>query len=164
MMPLPPGMQVFERGWLSANNILFTGSGTTTLVDTGYVTHAPQTLALDGWQATVSFREFQFGERAWLKDQNDYPDGSAAPNGGVAIAQTGPNEFVLVGQRARIKLSGAGANAGKMTMLVRAEEGRFDGAGKWIMARNWNGDQTDYGLNLPAEPTVLKLTMGSVEQ
>jgi len=125
---------------------------------------APQTLALDGWQATVSFREFQFGERAWLKDQNDYPDGSAAPNGGVAIAQTGPNEFVLVGQRARIKLSGAGANAGKMTMLVRAEEGRFDGAGKWIMERNWNGDQTDYGLNLPAEPTVLKLTMGSVEQ
>jgi len=46
MMPLPPGMQVFERGWLSANNILFTGSGGTTLVDTGYVTHAPQTLAL----------------------------------------------------------------------------------------------------------------------
>ncbi|QNA91215.1 MBL fold metallo-hydrolase [Massilia sp. Dwa41.01b] len=38
-------MQVFERGWLSANNILFTGA-TTALVDSGYVTHAPQTLAL----------------------------------------------------------------------------------------------------------------------
>jgi len=46
MMQLPPGMQVFERGWLSANNILFTGSGAATLVDTGYVTHAAQTLAL----------------------------------------------------------------------------------------------------------------------
>ena len=46
MRPLPPTMQVFERGWLSANNILFTGSDDTTLVDTGYVTHAPQTLAL----------------------------------------------------------------------------------------------------------------------
>jgi len=125
---------------------------------------APQTLALDGWQATVTFREFQFGERAWLKDKNDYPDGTDAPNGGLAIAQIGADEFVLVGQRARVKLSGLGANAGRMTMFARVEEGRFDAAGKWIMERNWNGDQTDYGLNLPATPTVLKLTMGSVEQ
>jgi len=42
---LPACMQVFERGWLSANNILFTGEDTA-LVDSGYVTHAPQTLAL----------------------------------------------------------------------------------------------------------------------
>jgi glyoxylase-like metal-dependent hydrolase (beta-lactamase superfamily II) len=44
-MPLPASMQVFERGWLSANNILFIGHHETTLVDSGYVTHAPQTLA-----------------------------------------------------------------------------------------------------------------------
>ncbi len=43
---LPPGMQVFERGWLSSNNILFTGPGPSTLVDSGYLTHAEQTLAL----------------------------------------------------------------------------------------------------------------------
>jgi glyoxylase-like metal-dependent hydrolase (beta-lactamase superfamily II) len=41
-------MRVFERGWLSANNILFMGRDETTLVDSGYVTHAPQTLALVG--------------------------------------------------------------------------------------------------------------------
>lgn len=45
-LPLPPGMQVFERGWLSANNILFTGAGQSALIDSGYLTHAPQTLAL----------------------------------------------------------------------------------------------------------------------
>jgi glyoxylase-like metal-dependent hydrolase (beta-lactamase superfamily II) len=45
-MPLPASMRVFERGWLSANNILFIGRDGTTLVDSGYVTHAPQTLAL----------------------------------------------------------------------------------------------------------------------
>ena len=45
-MRLPASMQVVERGWLSANNILFCGREETTLVDTGYVTHAPQTLAL----------------------------------------------------------------------------------------------------------------------
>lgn len=39
-------MHVFERGWLSSNNILFTGSERTALVDSGYVTHAPQTVAL----------------------------------------------------------------------------------------------------------------------
>jgi glyoxylase-like metal-dependent hydrolase (beta-lactamase superfamily II) len=38
-------MRVFERGWLSSNNVLFTGAQPA-LVDSGYVTHAPQTLAL----------------------------------------------------------------------------------------------------------------------
>ena len=45
MPELPATMQVFERGWLSSNNILFTGADTA-LVDSGYLTHAPQTLAL----------------------------------------------------------------------------------------------------------------------
>jgi glyoxylase-like metal-dependent hydrolase (beta-lactamase superfamily II) len=42
---LPATMQVFERGWLSSNNVLFGGTQTA-LVDSGYLTHAPQTLAL----------------------------------------------------------------------------------------------------------------------
>jgi hypothetical protein len=121
---------------------------------------APQTVGLDGWTATVSWREFQFGERQWLRDKNEYAEGTELPNGGVAIAQVGPGEFVLVGQRARIKLSAAG---GKPAMLARVEEGRFDAAGNWVMERNWNGDQTDYGLNLPATPTVLKVRMRSYE-
>jgi glyoxylase-like metal-dependent hydrolase (beta-lactamase superfamily II) len=40
------GLTVFERGWLSSNNILFVGKDSTALVDTGYCTHADQTLAL----------------------------------------------------------------------------------------------------------------------
>jgi glyoxylase-like metal-dependent hydrolase (beta-lactamase superfamily II) len=43
---LPPGVSVFERGWLSSNNVLFHGAGRTALVDSGYCTHAAQTLAL----------------------------------------------------------------------------------------------------------------------
>lgn len=42
---LPEGVTVFERGWLSSNNVVF-ASGRTAIVDTGYVTHSPQTLAL----------------------------------------------------------------------------------------------------------------------
>ena len=41
-----PGLQVFERGWLSANNILLTDEFSAILIDSGYVTHQAQTLAL----------------------------------------------------------------------------------------------------------------------
>jgi glyoxylase-like metal-dependent hydrolase (beta-lactamase superfamily II) len=43
---LPAGMQVFERGWLSSNNVLFTDGEQSLLVDSGYCTHSPQTLQL----------------------------------------------------------------------------------------------------------------------
>ena len=43
---LPPGMKVFERGWLSSNNVLFTGGEQSLLVDSGYCTHSAQTLQL----------------------------------------------------------------------------------------------------------------------
>ncbi len=43
---LPPEITVLERGWLSANNILFTGQRDTALVDTGYCSHADQTVEL----------------------------------------------------------------------------------------------------------------------
>ena len=43
---LPPGVTVLERGWLSANNILIEGAHGSALVDSGYHTHAPQTVAL----------------------------------------------------------------------------------------------------------------------
>jgi glyoxylase-like metal-dependent hydrolase (beta-lactamase superfamily II) len=43
---LPAGVTVFERGWLSSNNILIVGKQSTSLVDSGYVTHSDQTLAL----------------------------------------------------------------------------------------------------------------------
>ena len=44
--PLPAGVGVLERGWLSANNILVQGRAGTALVDSGYCSHAPQTVAL----------------------------------------------------------------------------------------------------------------------
>jgi glyoxylase-like metal-dependent hydrolase (beta-lactamase superfamily II) len=45
-MSLPASLQVFERGWLSSNNVLLVDDVCAALVDTGYATHAPQTLAL----------------------------------------------------------------------------------------------------------------------
>ena len=44
---LPPTLAVLERGWLSANSVVgFEADGSATVVDTGYVQHAPQTVAL----------------------------------------------------------------------------------------------------------------------
>ena len=43
---LPAGMHVFERGWLSSNNVLFTNGEQSLLIDSGYCTHSAQTLQL----------------------------------------------------------------------------------------------------------------------
>lgn len=43
---LPDSILVLERGWLSSNNIVFYEGETAALVDSGYVSHAAQTLAL----------------------------------------------------------------------------------------------------------------------
>jgi glyoxylase-like metal-dependent hydrolase (beta-lactamase superfamily II) len=46
MIAFPPSMHVFERGWLSSNNVLFIDDEHSALVDSGYAAHAAQTLAL----------------------------------------------------------------------------------------------------------------------
>jgi glyoxylase-like metal-dependent hydrolase (beta-lactamase superfamily II) len=43
---LPPYVHVIERGWLSANLIIFKGPAENTVVDSGYVSHAAQTVEL----------------------------------------------------------------------------------------------------------------------
>lgn len=45
-LQLPATVHVLERGWLSSNNVLLFGEDEVVLVDSGYVTHAPQTLDL----------------------------------------------------------------------------------------------------------------------
>lgn len=43
---LPAQITVFERGWLSSNNVLICGESQSALIDSGYCTHAEQTLSL----------------------------------------------------------------------------------------------------------------------
>lgn len=44
--PLPASVQVLERGWLSSNNVVLLEGDEATVVDSGYVKHAEQTVAL----------------------------------------------------------------------------------------------------------------------
>jgi hypothetical protein len=117
----------------------------------------PQTLEFPGWVARLSYREWRFGESSWGGEFAVPPPGTEKPDGGVALAQTGPDEFLLIGQSTRVRMEPAPGSSG---LMLRAEQGRFDGQGRWVMERVWNGDQVDYGLNLPAEPVMLKITMG----
>ncbi|MTW11878.1 MBL fold metallo-hydrolase [Pseudoduganella eburnea] len=45
-MKLHPSIHVFERGWLSSNNVLLFGRHDVAMIDSGYVTHKQQTLEL----------------------------------------------------------------------------------------------------------------------
>lgn len=45
-LPLPPTLRVVQRGWLSANALLADDGDAVAIVDTGYHTHAAQTVAL----------------------------------------------------------------------------------------------------------------------
>ena len=117
-----------------------------------------QSTRMGNWQITASWGEWQFGMREWAWLKGDAPTWSKEPIGGVVVAQLAPDEFLVMGDHVRVTIAPApGAPAGGI--MVRTEEGHFD-AGHWITRRVWNGDQTDYGLNLVDRPQVLKVTMG----
>ncbi|MBV8603846.1 MAG: DUF5597 domain-containing protein [Pelomonas sp.] len=118
----------------------------------------PQTIALGAWQARVSYGEWQFGERSWPQLKDKVPPGAEQPSGGVAVAQIGPDEFIVTGEHARVRFEPADGAAN--ALLVSADEGRFDAQGRWITERRWNGDQVDWGLNFTERPVVLRVRMG----
>ena len=120
----------------------------------------PQTIAMDGWKAQVSFGEWQFGERSWPQLKDSVPPGTETPSGGVAIAQIGPDEFIVVGEHVRVRIEAADAAQAATAQLVSADEGHFDAQGRWVTERRWNGDQVDWGLNFTAHPVVLRIRMG----
>lgn len=71
---LPPDIHVFERGWLSSNNILLIGRDQTALVDSGYGAHAAQTVALV--EASLSGRPLDILVNTHL--HSDHCGGNAA--------------------------------------------------------------------------------------
>jgi beta-galactosidase GanA len=112
------------------------------------------------WRATVSFEQWAFGERDWTWIKSEPHPTKGQPVGGAAIAQLGPDEFLVSGSDARVRFSLASPAAGENGAMVRVEEGTFDAAGRWVSTRVWNGDQTDYGLNFTGAPVLLKVKMG----
>jgi hypothetical protein len=74
------------------------------------------------------------------------------------VAQLGDNKFLVAGYRCRVDFRPTEAN--KRRQFIRADEGTYqNGAFKFI--RILNGDETDNGLNLRAEPIALQVSLGT---
>ena len=120
--------------------------------------HAGQTVTMNGWKAKVTFGQWMFGEKEWPGNAKEAPPHAAVAQGGVAFAQVADDEFILVGQFARVRLDDAEGSG--RAMIDRAEQGHFDAKGRWVTERRWNGDQVDWGLNFTGKPVVVKVKMG----
>ena len=119
---------------------------------------ADQSAVLGRWRITAKYGLWAFGDPSWpfLKfPPNPKKD---LPVGGAALIQLGPDEFLLAGSDVRINFDPVARDLGGGHFMT-VEEGTFQN-GQWVMKRRWNGDQTDYGLNL-AKPTLLKVRFGT---
>jgi hypothetical protein len=106
-----------------------------------------QALDFPRWQADLSYGLPAFGN--WIK-----PKGNNPPDGGAVLIALGPDEFLVAGHHVRVDFTPK-FDASKKRLFLEVAEGSYDAAGKWKTVRIWNGDQTDYGLNLRAEGTTL---------
>lgn len=109
------------------------------------------------WIIKASWGEWQFGLKSWTWLKSEPAPWANEPIGGVAVAQLSADEFLVIGDHVRLNVEAAPGVTGGM--VLRVEEGTFRD-GRWVMSRIWNGDQTDYGINLIDRPQVLKITMG----
>ncbi len=117
---------------------------------------APQSTVMGNWKITARWGQWQFGPGDDAKAER--PSWAGEPVGGAAVAQLSADSFLVVGDHVRLDFapaSGSPANG----IMVNVEEGRFEN-GQWVTSRVWNGDETDYGLNLVDRPQVLRVTMG----
>lgn len=117
----------------------------------------PVMMTMGDWTIAASFGEWQFGRREWFAEAGR-PASDREPIGGGIVAQLAPDTFLIAGDHVRLAFAPR-AGGQPNGMLVRAEEGHFEGD-RWIFDRVWNGDQTDYGLNFTDRPVWVKVTMG----
>jgi hypothetical protein len=106
-----------------------------------------QTLAFDRWNVLLAYGMPSFGD--WMQ-----PKGNNPVDGGAVVMQLGADEFLVAGHHVRVDFAPTFA-PGKKKFWLKVEEGSYDAAGKWKTRRLWNGDQTDYGLNLKSDENVL---------
>lgn len=123
--------------------------------------HKAQSINMGRWSVKVEYQLWPFGLPEWhTVKPGDIPPGTDKPNGGVAVAQLGADEFLIFGLHARATFELTDRKSPTHAIIDRVEEGHFD-HGKWVFERVWNGDQTDYGLNFTDQPHVLRVKMAT---
>jgi hypothetical protein len=96
--------------------------------------HAPQSIDLGAWLATVSFGT----GRADALRPNEKATGKAM------IVRLDDNQFVLIGTSCHISFRPAGNDSGRAWQFLTVEEGQYE-AGVFHPRRILNGDETDWG-------------------
>lgn len=120
---------------------------------------ADQSATLGRWKVSAMYGMWEFGERDWTWIDMPRNPKADLPVGGAAVIQLGPDEFLVAGSDLRLRFGLDKGRAGDNVQFLSVEEGAFV-HGRWVMARRWNGDQTDYDLNL-TRPVLLKIRMGT---
>lgn len=120
---------------------------------------AAQSGVLGRWKLSTEYEQWEFGEPEWLSPDTPPHPNKGKPVGGAAFIQLGPDEFLVAGSDVRLRFGLDKPGAGENSQYLSVEEGTFVD-GRWVMQRRWNGDQTDYGLNL-TRPTLLKVRLGT---
>jgi beta-galactosidase GanA len=119
---------------------------------------AAQSTTMGDWTITAGFGEWQFGQKSWSWIKSEPPEWANRAVGGGVVAQLSADSILVMGDHVRFDFAGrAGGPANGM--IVRVEEGTLKN-GTWVTSRVWNGDQTDYGLNIIDRPVLLRVTMG----
>jgi hypothetical protein len=74
------------------------------------------------------------------------------------VASLGPDEFLVAGHSCRVDFKPADPASKAKREFLHVEEVAFEDGG-YKLIRIWNGDQTDWGLNLRAAPVVLRVRL-----
>jgi hypothetical protein len=107
------------------------------------------TLPFGAWNAVVSYGGGRRGRGPAVS--------AAEPTGRALVAQLGDNRFLVAGYFCRVDFRPAAAD--KRRQFMRVDEGKYEN-GVFKFIRILNGDETDNGLNLRAEPIALRVSLG----
>jgi len=118
-----------------------------------------QSSTMGRWKITAQYGLWAFGLPTWTFMKFPPNPKKDRPVGGASIIQLGPDEFLVAGSDVRISFGLANSGGNENSQILDVEEGTFKN-GQWVMARRWNGDQTDYGLNLD-QPTLLRVRLST---
>jgi hypothetical protein len=131
-----------------------------------------ETLKFGSWDALVSYGSSGRGPAA----------GNSSPMGRALVAQLKDNQFLVTGFFCRVDfrpagteqqrnsqqiVAGTGQNPSALIdgqwqhrQFLRVEEGIYEN-GTFKFQRIWNGDETDWGLRLGADPVVLRVSLAT---
>ena len=110
-----------------------------------------QAMEFGSWKAVVTYGAPRFGSAT-------QPKGNPEPTGVALVASLGKDEFLVTGHSCRVDFQPADPQSKAKREYLHVEEGTFEN-GEFKLVRVWNGDQTDWGLNLGMKPVVLRARM-----